>query len=67
MNTAPHFTQMEPRHWRSCLRKLQYSSRRAARIGAVKVRCAFGTPMRVYRCAHCRKWHLTSKPREERP
>jgi hypothetical protein len=44
-----------------CMRKHGFPGEAEARRRAAEI-TATGTPMRVYKCPHCFRFHLTSKP-----
>jgi hypothetical protein len=46
-----------------CQKKRRFASREAADAAAL----AAGTPLRTYKCALCRQFHLTSRTKGLRP
>ena len=48
-----------------CMSKYVYDSKRQAEIHAERFMKELGTWSRPYRCWHCKRWHLTSKPEKQ--
>lgn len=50
-----------------CTAKRPHASRRQAIIAADRIGSEHAVPLSVYRCPHCKQWHLTkAKPRQWR-
>lgn len=45
-----------------CVSKTRYVSKRIASIRAGQLSEKRGTALFVYRCPHCKDWHLTRRP-----
>lgn len=50
------------RRWRGCRSKMRYESLHEAERARERCEDARDRPLRVYDCAACGGWHLSSKP-----
>lgn len=49
---------------RGCIGKVTFITRRHSKMVAEAKTKTYGKPTRAYRCDYCKRWHLTTRPKE---